>query len=1012
MSKITVVHVSDIHYEKNEPENQGLILSSFFNDLDNKLDKTNTENTYCIISGDLVNKGNSDKIFNEFYINFIVKITKFLPLKNIYCSPGNHDFNRKVIEDNHDIHNEIVSRDFGETEFNDYLKSEKNLILKKFLFYENFCKQKLLLPNFSLLGYSASPIPEVSFFFLNCALLCYGGYNSIEDKGNLKIETSKLNKWLLDNKGRTRILVMHHPLEYLTTFAKAEIKSMLRHDIDILISGHLHDQDLDDSYISENHGVVKLSSPQLFSAKTDMNGYSILNFAGKKLESIEYRQWVKRQRKFMSGQDFSSSENGIRKFSRVENTTEDITTRKLEFYLNKAMKSYSRTPSWVERTLKTSAPNSATKIDSEKLDYINIVNEPNNYQIIGAPQFGLTCFARYLALKAFEIHKNHWIYLDTVNWNYSQYHSDLEDALNDFNVEQTDIKCFLLDNWRNSRKDSPRILDNLKRKYPDANIIIFSNFSDNIVLEGLDSEESHEGFKQLYLTELTRAGLRNIVKDFNQENQIANENIVLSRLNIDLVDLNIHRTPLNCLQLLIAFLDNFEDRPVNRSKVFKQVLKVIFDNPGKLFYGDTLDEENCGFVLGYFCEHLLKENKETFPESEFHSICIPFCRKNYNTTNTYDLLEVLKNNQILIIINGKLRFRFSYWIYYFAALRMKISSKFAEYMLKEKGTLYSPEIIEFYTGIDGAREDVASMLIEDLESLSNTVHQKIGLKENLNPFKEIKWSLNETLSGLTQKQLIENIQKSKLPEELKDVVADENYDSIKPYNQTIHNFLEEYEVKNLMNLTKSAAKGLRNSEFISSKLKEELIEKIFRGWQETIRALFLLAPVLAKNGFGGVGGARFKLTGDFPKEYDDCLKAIIISMPHNLKLWYKDDIFSDKLILLLRKYMLSFHDQDIQHVLALIECSARPKGWKNSIMNYIGKLGKNSFHLGDLYTSLLNNYTSSHMTAGEQNDTEYLIKACWAKHNTGSPRPGLDTVSKVPKTVLPSRNLKDLEDLL
>ncbi len=467
---------------------------------------------------------------------------------------------------------------------------------------------------------------------------------------------------------------------------------------------------------------------------------------------------------------------------------------------------------------------------------------------------------------------------------------------------------------------------------------------------------------------------------------------------------------MNCLQLLIAFLDNFEDRPVNRSKVFKQVLKVIFDNPGKLFYGDTLDEENCGFLLGYFCEHLLKNNKDSFPESEFHNICIPFCKENYNTTNTYDLLEVLKNNQILVVFHNQLRFRFSYWIYYFAALRMKISPEFTSYMLRDKHSLYFPEIIEFYTGIDGAREDVATMLIQDLNTLSSLVHSKIGLKENLNPFKEIKWALNETTNGLTQKQLIENIQKSKIPEELKDAIADENYDSVKPYNQKIHSFLEEYDVKNLMDLTKSAAKGLRNSEFISSSLKEQLIEKIFLGWQETIRALFLIAPVLAKNGFGGVGGARFKLSEDFPKEYDECLKSIIISLPHNLKLWYKDDIFSDKLILLLRKYLIAYPDPNIQHIIALIECSARPKGWKDSILNYIEKIGKNSFYLGDLYVNLNNNYTSNYMTLGEQIDSEYLIKACWAKHNTGSPKPGTDTIAKVPNDIIPTRNIKDIEE--
>jgi hypothetical protein len=69
--------------------------------------------------------------------------------------------------------------------------------------------------------------------------------------------------------------------------------------------------------------------------------------------------------------------------------------------------------------------------------------------------------------------------------------------------------------------------------------------------------------------------------------------------------------------------------------------------------------------------------------------------------------------------------------------------------------------------------------------------------------------------------------------------------------------------------------------------------------------LLLIAPILAKNGFGGVGGARFQLTDDFPKEYSECLNRIVITMPFNIMNWYKDDFFSDKLILLLNKYLLN-----------------------------------------------------------------------------------------------------------
>lgn len=216
------------------------------------------------------------------------------------------------------------------------------------------------------------------------------------------------------------------------------------------------------------------------------------------------------------------------------------------------------------------------------------------------------------------------------------------------------------------------------------------------------------------------------------------------------------------------------------------------------------------------------------------------------------------------------------------------------------------------------------MIIHDLNELSAKVHKEIGIRDDINPFSDIKWTLNEKVKGMTQEQLELSVKESKLPDEIKDAVADKDYNSIKPYNQTISDFLEEYDVKNLMNLTKSASRALRNSEFISSNLKEELADGIFKSWKEIVRVLFLLAPILAKNGFGGVGGARFKLADDFPKEYQECLKNIVIVLPFNIMNWYKDDLFSDKLVLLFKKFLIEHESPIIRHILSLLISSSQP----------------------------------------------------------------------------------------
>ena len=54
MRRISIVHISDIHFDKCEPENQGLIINAFFKDLNSLLVDKPKDDIYCIISGDLV----------------------------------------------------------------------------------------------------------------------------------------------------------------------------------------------------------------------------------------------------------------------------------------------------------------------------------------------------------------------------------------------------------------------------------------------------------------------------------------------------------------------------------------------------------------------------------------------------------------------------------------------------------------------------------------------------------------------------------------------------------------------------------------------------------------------------------------------------------------------------------------------------------------------------------------------------------------------------------------------
>lgn len=132
-------------------------------------------------------------------------------------------------------------------------------------------------------------------------------------------------------------------------------------------------------------------------------------------------------------------------------------------------------------------------------------------------------------------------------------------------------------------------------------------------------------------------------------------------------------------------------------------------------------------------------------------------------------------------------------------------------------------------------------------------------------------------------------------------------------------------------------------------------------------------------------------------------------MPHNIIFWYKNDFYSDKLTLLLKKYLINHKNGILRHLIALMICNARPRDFERLISSYIRTVGKNTYFLGDLYSSLRLNYSFDFMSGYELKQTENLIKSCYIKHKTGSVEPGPDSIAKfdLMKGELPQRNNLD-----
>ncbi|MDD5701202.1 MAG: metallophosphoesterase [Dehalococcoidales bacterium] len=314
MNKV-IVHLSDLHYRYGWIEEQGVVLSGFFEDLGTQLKKINNADYYLVFSGDIIQSGDDSDGYDAFFSYFDKNLTEIgIPVNNRICVPGNHDVSTEVVSLNKVVHEGVISQGMDETSFNDYI-FKPNILTGKFQKYSKFEQAfaKFGLSSSKLTGAGWNIDDNIGIYCLNTALCSVGGlakdHQVHPDKGRLAIDTRTLHSWNQQCKSAVKILVMHHSLDWLIPWSKRELETVLRKDFALCLSGHVHDQDVFHS-INKGTRLIQCSAPPLFTKKTDELGYSFITISPNLgVIDITYRQWTKHQ-SFVVGGSFSNSDDG------------------------------------------------------------------------------------------------------------------------------------------------------------------------------------------------------------------------------------------------------------------------------------------------------------------------------------------------------------------------------------------------------------------------------------------------------------------------------------------------------------------------------------------------------------------------------------------------------------------------------------------------------------------------------------------------------------------------------
>jgi predicted MPP superfamily phosphohydrolase len=996
------LHLSDLHYRLNWDEDQGLVLGAFFKDLTKQVEKFKKEKLYLVFSGDMVKAGSNPQLYDAFQLEFDTALNKIGIYKDKrICIPGNHDVSQAFVAEHKVEHAGILSQSLNESDFNDYVQKSPPLLVDKFSSYKDFqdkfCDYGLTAP--TLAGNGWEIIDQIGVYCLNSALCSSGGFEDINDRGKLSVDTRTLQRWIRNSKSSLKILVMHHPLDWLTEWSRIEVNKLLQNGFCLCLSGHLHDQAAYYTYHSDSV-LVNCSAPPLLTNKKGELGYAIITVASSGVSEIQYRQWTKNN-SFVTGVNFSNTDDGkivikqTIKLQEKKGNPGDILYKRLE----KALTFFSTQPSlWVEPIIcKTNKIGDSYDRKAEDIVPVSsIVSNPESLIIMSPPQFGLTCLSHYLIKKAWELHSANWLYLDATTFKSHNINRAVREEMELRNLERGDISCVVLDSWTNLEKESIKLLKGISELFSDLPVIVMQTIDDlKFVEQDSDGEVIQRQFQIRHLLALPRSQVRRLVNQYNLSKYIGDDDSVLNKVLLDIDTLNIHRTAFNCLTLLKVSEKYFDESPVNRTKMLEMVLFLLFTTEEIPTYKSMPDVKDCEYVLGYFCQRMMRKNIYYFTRQEFLAELGQFCREKLISLEVEIVFDILYDNNIIIQRANQYYFRSSYWIYYFAAHSMHQDADFAKYMFSENRYASFPEVIEFYTGIDRRREDALAVLLRDLKESSKTVETKVGLPGDMNPYQFEKWAPTPATIEKMRTSIANDVLNSNLPDVVKDKYADRIYNPLKPYVQTIGTIFREYSLVLLFRNLKAASRGLRNSDYVDPAIKKELLAEILQGWEQVCNVMVALAPVLASQGQAAFEGQSFTLSSSFGALSPELEGAILRAVPINIIRWFGKDLFSNKMAPLLYDYINGAKSELRRHEIALLLITERPKDWKKQVENYMVSISKNSFYLLNVYTHLKNEYEFGFISRQTHLEIEYLIKMGFAKHEFGDTKPGLDKIRKV-----------------
>ena len=244
MSKVTWLHLSDLHFRATEQYewDANIVLQGLLNDIQECIDEYELTLDLLLVSGDIAFSGITSQ-YNQAHVFFVDLLAAVgLPKERVFIVPGNHDVDRDAISQGaRAIASSLDSRQKVEGALID--KLDRRLLLRKLDDYARFVNGYLPHTPFDDENYFYAHNVELSglqvaVLGMNSVWLAYGGE---EDRVHLALGERQVRPGLQNSRdSELCIALMHHPFEWLHDFDRESCEALLMDGCDFILNGHTH----------------------------------------------------------------------------------------------------------------------------------------------------------------------------------------------------------------------------------------------------------------------------------------------------------------------------------------------------------------------------------------------------------------------------------------------------------------------------------------------------------------------------------------------------------------------------------------------------------------------------------------------------------------------------------------------------------------------------------------------------------------------------------------------------